>query len=249
MNENLKDWACSLSGCDGGNIDADIWLCGIEWGAGSYGDYYEKDLPDEIKNGKVTPKMSTFDWSDSITYPYGRSFAKLYMAINDQDVVAYKDVSSLSGNELFKLNLYPIAFDTTDHSLWHKNKLDVITGFENKYLFNVWCFFNRFPAFSNLRETKKPKLIICTGVDYLKDFLMFFGGNESINKLNVGSLSPESDSNSYERTYYWVILGENTLLVVIPFFSGRYGLNSNYLLQEMGRRIKNLLVKCRNSSA
>ncbi len=33
--ENFKDWACSLSGCDGGNLKADTWLCGIEWGGGS----------------------------------------------------------------------------------------------------------------------------------------------------------------------------------------------------------------------
>lgn len=29
---NFKEWACSLSGCDGGDINADTWLCGIEWG-------------------------------------------------------------------------------------------------------------------------------------------------------------------------------------------------------------------------
>jgi len=29
--KNFQDWACSLSGCDGGNLEADIWwLCGIE---------------------------------------------------------------------------------------------------------------------------------------------------------------------------------------------------------------------------
>ena len=30
--DNFKKWACSLSGCDGGNLMADTWLCGIEWG-------------------------------------------------------------------------------------------------------------------------------------------------------------------------------------------------------------------------
>jgi len=241
MDKNIRDWACSLSGCDGGNINADIWLCGIEWGGGSRDNYYKEYLPKEISSGKVFPNNDKFDWKDSITYPYGRSFAKLYSAIIGCKVEEYKQVSDLDGKELFKTNLYPIAFDSTDHNLWHENKLDEITGFENKYLFNTWCFFNRFPAFSRLRKKHKPKLIICTGVDYLRDFMMFFGGNENIDKLNTEKLIPKSDSNKYDRTYYWVRIDAHSLLVVIPFFSGRYGLNSNYLLQELGNKIK-LLV-------
>lgn len=32
MQQQVKEWACSFSGCDGGNPNAPIWLCGIEWG-------------------------------------------------------------------------------------------------------------------------------------------------------------------------------------------------------------------------
>jgi len=243
MNKNIRDWACSLSGCDGGNVGADIWLCGIEWGGGNLDNYYEKNLPHEISQGEVVSNLDKYNWKDSITYPYGLNFAKLYSAIKGRKVEDYKKVEKLSGEELFKLNLYPIAFNSTDHNLWHKNKLDEITGFENKYLFNTWCFFNRFPAFSSLRKKHKPKLIIGTGVDYLRDFLMFFGGIENIDKLSSDKIIPKSESNKYDRTFYWVNLDTNTLLVIIPFFSGRYGLNSNYLLQEMGTRIGKLLEK------
>lgn len=243
MDKNFREWACSLSGCDGGNIDANIWLCGIEWGGGSQGNYYEKDLPVEISKGAAIPPTDKYDWENSITYTYGRSFAKLYTAINGGQAENYTKVLNLSGKEIFKLNLYPIAFDSTDHNLWLKNKLNEITGFENKYLFNTWCFFNRFPTFSNLRKKHKPKLIICTGIDYLRDFLMFFGSNENIEELNTGKIIPKSEKNKYDRTFYWVNIDNNTLLVVIPFFSGRYGLNSNHLLEEMGERIKGLLEK------
>lgn len=242
MNENLKKWACSFSGCDGGNINADIWLCGIEWGSGSYenGKYYEKDLPDEIKKGAVEITNEKFDWKDSITYSYGRSFAKLYTAINSGEVKNYKSVSELSGVQLFKLNLYPIAFDSTNHNLWKDYKLEEITGFDNKYLFNTWCFFNRFPVFADVRKKKNPKLIICTGVDYFRDFLMCFSGGKNIDEIKTGIIKPVSKANKYDRTYYWVKI-EQTLLVVVPFFSGRYGLNSDYLLQKMGDKIKELL--------
>lgn len=70
---------------------------------------------------------------------------------------------------------------------------------------------------------------------------MFFGGNKNIDKLQFGKISPKTDTDKHERTYYWLKLDKSTLLVIIPFFSGRYGLNSDYLLQEMGGRIKGIL--------
>jgi hypothetical protein len=249
ISKEFKDWACSFSGCDGGNPNADIWLCGIEWGYIGKEDekenYYKKELPKEIKKG-VAETDSSFKWADSITYPYGRSFAKLYQAIQGENVESYKDVSNLIGDELFKLNLYPIAFNHTGHDLWHKYGVDKITGFDNKYLFNTWCFFNRFPAFTKFKKElkKRPKLIVCTGVDYLRDFLMCFGGNANIDKIKIGKIKPNSENNKIknsngERTYYYV-KSDETLLIVMPFFS-RGGLNSNHLLQEMGNRIRELL--------
>ncbi len=34
LKKEFIQWATSLSGCDGGNPEADIWLSGIEWGGG-----------------------------------------------------------------------------------------------------------------------------------------------------------------------------------------------------------------------
>lgn len=242
MDHNFRKWACSFSGCDGGNVDAETWLCGIEWGGGSVEGYYDNSLPKEISEGHFDVPLDKFDWKESIAHRYGISFAKLYMAIQGGEVTEYPKVAELNGKELFKLNLYPVAFDSTNHKLWHEHKLDRITGFESKYLFNIWCFFNRFPHFASLREKHKPKLIICTGIDYVKDFLMFFGGGSSVEKLQSDFIVPASETNKYNRQYYWLRLQPETLLVVIPFLSGRYGLNSNYLLQEMGNRIRMLMA-------
>lgn len=35
VNETFAKWAKSYSGCDGGNPERSIWLCGIEWGLSS----------------------------------------------------------------------------------------------------------------------------------------------------------------------------------------------------------------------
>lgn len=237
MDENLKNWACSFSGCEGGNENADTWLCGIEASGGS-DEYYENKFSGEIENGKVEANEK-FDWKTSITYPYGRSFAKLYTAINGGNVANYKDVAKLTGDELFKLNLYPISFKSTNHNLWNADIVKA-TGFENKNLFNTWCLVKRFPFFADIRKNKKPELIICTGVSYLRDFLIFFGV-ENINEVKVEGIEAKSDKNKrHKRNYYWVKT-DGTLLVVIPFFSGSNGLNSHYLLQKMGERIKDLL--------
>ena len=200
-------------------------------------------LPLQLANGAIEDSPDSYDWKDSIKNPYGRSFAKLYTAIQGREVETYREVGKLAGDEIFKTNLYPIAFNSTDSKLWHKHGLDEITGFESKHLFNTWCFFNRFPSFVKLRKANRPKLIICTGKDYLRDFLMFFGGINSSEKVKSASITPKSEANRYDRTYYWLRLDSDTLLVVIPLFSGSYGLNSNYLLQEIGCRIAGLLAE------
>lgn len=244
--ENFREWACSLSGCDGGNKNAQTWLCGIEWGGGSGDDgvYYKSTLPGQIAQGKYVPEGKAFDWQGSLNYPYGRSFAKLYAAIENHSVEQYYDLAmkTWNGSELFKLNLYPIAFDSTDLLLWHKYGLDKVTGFDEKHLFQTWCFVNRFPVFSKLRTENKPKRIICTGVSYLRDFFLCFGGNQnSSDSIQYEDIAPESSSSiQNKRRFYWVALDDTTTLFVIPFLSGQYGLNSNYLLQEMGKRIREL---------
>jgi len=246
VNENFKKWACSLSGCDGGNVSAETWLCGIEWGGGSSEDgiYYKKMLPEQIKAGAVTHAHTSFDWKDSVTYRYGTSFAKLFAAINGKDVKDYRDLALnyWDGSELFKLHLYPIAFDSTDGSLWQRNNLDELTGFDEKHLFQAWCFVNRFPFFSQLRSEKKPKRIICTGVSYLRDFFVCFGGSQSKSgPFQFEDIKNDPNGTStHIRRMYWVDLDEHTKLFVLPFFSGQYGLNSNYLRQTVGEKIKEL---------
>ena len=248
VSQNFRQWAYSLSGCDGGNLNADTWLCGIEWGGASTapGNYYD-ELEKEINAGEAEPYYKErFDWQESLTYPYGRSFAKLFSAIQGKNVEHYEQaVDELTGYELLKLNLYPIAFDSSDESLWKQYKLDEITGFDEKHLFQTWCFLNRFPLFTKMRQERKPKLIICSGISYLLDFFLCFAGDQNnCDEIHYEDIVPQSNSNKQnKRRYYWCSLdngtpGKDTMLVVIPFFSGPYGLNSDYLLQQMGNKIR-----------
>jgi hypothetical protein len=242
LKKEFIEWACSLSGCDGGNPDAKIWLSGIEWG-GVDKSYYQ-NLHQEISKGKYTPS-GLYDWKDSLTYPYGRNVAKLIAVIQGKDIGEYRQFANkCNGSEIFKMNLYPIAFRNTDDALWKKYGLDAITGFEEKHLFKTWCFLHRFPAVAALAKQKNPKVIICTGLSYLTDFFVCFAsGIGTETPINTDTIPPPNQSsNQYSRRFYWAKLVNGTALFVVPFFSGQYGLNSDHLILEMGKIIKNTIT-------
>ncbi len=126
----FRDWACSLSGCDGGNPKSSIWISGIEWGYAKSKDqsqedydaaikkYYREELSVEISKGKYVPD-DTYDWDEHLKYPFGISTAKLYTAIQSRPVEEYTTIVQKGENpNLFKLNLYPIPFRFAEDSLW-----------------------------------------------------------------------------------------------------------------------------------
>ncbi len=242
LKSNFIDWACSLSGCDGGNPKADIWICGIEWGCEKEKEasYYQIELAQEIAKGRQDPSKN-YEWMTSLKNPYGRNLAKLYSAVIGKDVSDYRNiVEKCDGSEIFKMNLYPIAFNNTVEKLWKEYSLNKLTGFEEKNLFKTWCFLNRFPVLSNLVNDNKPRLIIGTGISYLTDYFVCFASKTGVNTtIHYNELEGE---NSIKRTFYWAKLNNGTTLVVIPFFSGPYGLNSDYLIQETGLKISKLLA-------
>lgn len=240
--DNFIKWACSLSGCNGGDPKAKIWISGIEWGLGSdknnIDDYYLRRLPEEISKGAYTPPIDGYDLRNLVKYKFDASVAKLYCAIKGYEPKNYKNIiKTMNGSEIFKANLYPIAFRNTNQELWKKYKLDEVTGFKEKHLFKTWCFLNRFPAISKTISKDSPKLIICTGIGYITDFFACYAGNGNINKsINSGELDGK-------RRYCWAKLNNGSLLVVIPFFLGHSGLNSDKLKKEMGDKIRDLMHK------
>ncbi len=262
INKNLYEWVTSFSGCDGGNPTAKTWACGIEWGFSAtedvkdldsfYKNYYQNELKEEINKGKFIFKNDFYDWKDSFTYPYGKNVAKLYTAIySDMDIYEYENFINANiethKNDLFKLNLYPIAFNSTDDSLWRKYKVQDTLGFPDKASFNAWCATNRFPVFAEKVNEHKPRLIICTGVTYLNDFYNCFIGQGDKSYITSFQLTDNSDTNKHPRTCYKVIKNNQTAMFVIPFFSGSYGLNSSTLIKKLAEEIKKTLAELPNN--
>ena len=255
LKEKFKEWACSYSGCDGGDFKSKMWLCGIEWGFGKKReqteeeykkallDFYYRELPEEISKGTYMPKDSQYNVAEAWKYLYGQKVAKLYAAIKGQEVSqAWDFVPSCDGSEIFRLNLYPIAFPNEWGGFWEEHKLKVITGFESKQIYRTWCFLHRFPWIAEQVKQHKPKLIIGTGVGYLTDFVVSFGGTGMVENIHQETISaPLASTETTSRTMYWAKVGEETTLVVTPFFGGVHGLNSDALIQAFGKRVREVV--------
>ena len=209
----FKDWACSFSGCDGGNPEGD-WFCGIEFGTGdirgekdhtpeeyeqSVKNYYLQELNEEIQAGPVLLAKS-FNLSKNTQYPFGLKLAKLYAVIKGNNLQDHKKFAEqCKGEEIFKINLYPIPFADTDQEHWKKYELDKLTGLETKQAYMTWCAINRFPAFADKVREYGPKLILGCGLTFLTEFFMCFAGERGAEHINYKRL--EADGNS--RDLYW----------------------------------------------
>jgi hypothetical protein len=100
---------------------------------------------------------------------------------------------------------------------------------------------NRFPVFADLVKENRPNLIIGAGVSHLSDYFACFAGSVGLKTaISVGKLEPISEANSKTRSYYYAELNNETILAVVPFYSGTNGLNSYHLLSEMGKRLKQI---------
>ena len=255
LNDKFKEWACSYSGCDGGDFKSKIWLCGIEWGFSKdrdkteeqyqavLADFYSRELPEEISRGAYTPKDSQYNVAEAWKYQYGQKVAKLYAAIKGQEVSqAWDFAQRCNGTEIFRLNLYPIAFPNEWDGLWDEHKLKDVTGVESKQIYRTWCFLHRLPWIAEQVKQHKPKLIIGTGVRYLTDFIICFGGLGMAEHIHQETITAPSESTgTTSRNMYWAKVGEMTTLVVTPFLGSVHGLNSDALLQAFGKRISEIV--------
>ncbi|MFA5522451.1 MAG: DNA translocase FtsK [Castellaniella sp.] len=238
----LEAWVNSFSGCDGGSLEAQTWLCGIEWGSAGNSEqdaqerqtYYGKILPTEISRGSVALNQDyRFFTEESAQYPFNWALIKLYAAIHGLDASKYLDIS----DEVLKLNLFPIAFQKDDHALWSES-LQSAVDFPTKESFKTYV--SGFSRFAALRAAHKPRLIIGVGAMHARDFLKAFFGDAPV-RLQKNAIRPASTNGGQSNRYLRFARHDETLLAVIPFATRPNGLNSDYLLQETGKMIRDLL--------
>ncbi|UOO86694.1 hypothetical protein [Neisseria arctica] len=131
----------------------------------------------------------------------------------------------------YKINLYPIAFQSTDVSLW-QDEFSEIPGFQNKNEYINFCRKYRFIEMNRWVETYRPRLIICFGKSYSYDFNLAFSDG-------FRSFKEEIIEN---HVLQWKRNENGTIVAVLPFPSGASDLNSHLALQLFGERLTELLI-------
>ena len=236
---DFAEWAVSYSGIDGGNISGSTWFCGIENG----GEQKEGSL---IFTPQTLPPYVDHDVRKNFkNFQYNWKMLKLYSTILGFSAKEYKktyqDTRTFDqGSDTFKMNLYPIGFKNESDGLWSEWMFKT-TGFPSKPLYQAWCQLNRFPAIKSWVESNDPKMIICTGSTYLREFLMAFSGYEHLfadineSKLTKGSL-------------FWRVINDGKTILFITPFLGQGGLKSDAQIEECGLEIKSISEQCFNQS-
>lgn len=229
INDEFTNWAEGFSGCDGGNPFGRIWLCGIEFGGPGHTE--ETLIYDDVTNPPwVDPEKDEF-----IRYQYNWKAIKLLAALNGGECTDYKSffkeqLCFAKNSNYFKLNLYPIGFRDTSHHRWE----DWLhgTGFATKQRYLDWCEENRFPVLRGWLIEYSPRFVLCTGITRHEEFRSAFGdGTEEVIRGTAGG----KDFN------YFLTNDRKTLVAIIYFLGGRYGLRSDDQLTATGRQLGSVL--------
>lgn len=243
--EDFERLIGSWLGCDGGNPDARVWICGIEHGGG-FDDIKELVTEKSLKSieeafwdkefREKNPKYST--------WPYNQKVAKLMLAINQYCYSSNGQPICLDGykeymenmlytksGDSFKLNLFPFSSPSVSDSRWRDSyTIESLCGNRDEY--RKLCSQKRFVEFSKLRDERKPKVIIGTGITQSDNFLKAFGFRQ-YQKSEQWELSHNRKCHVYKD--------DSGALVVSPFFGGRYGMNRDRLLIELAEKVVALL--------
>ncbi|MFZ5796849.1 MAG: hypothetical protein ACOY3O_00335 [Thermodesulfobacteriota bacterium] len=238
VTSEFEKWAKGFSGCDGGNLETGkIWFSGIEWGLGFDSTAFNFDkYPSEKIEEWLDDYRDTFRKS-----PFDRGVVQLYSVMTGNKVGDYLKVAKeekvfARDSKLFKMNIYPLAFKRDGDELWNEGWYK-ITGLPTKSTYRAWCQQHRFPEIKKWVEKYNPKVVIASGVSYKADFLMAFAGPEQLYTLS--KIVPESIAEG--REFFWCEINNGkTILVIIPFLTGRWGLNSYDLIEKFGSRISEI---------
>ncbi len=239
VNRDFENWACSFSGCDGGNLAAPLWFCGIEWGGGAGADWLRKN----IDSGAISQPshINVHQIEEQFAYQFDQKLLKIYSVLTGEEASNYKAISIKNGyltkeGPIFKMNLYPVSFGNTSEDLWSRAHHE-ITGLATKSMYKALCQCKRFPMIKAWIQQASPKVVVCAGQTLYLEFIMAFCGIQEAHDVKT-KLTEVSIAN---RMIRWVMINDNkTLLVITPFFGNAYGLNSDEQLEGVAREITKL---------
>lgn len=186
-NLEFIEYALGFNDFDGGNPEAEIWICGIEPGG---------LLPDNLtynESRKDNNGLPYWDESYRATLKnehlnvwfFEQRVVKLLLELNK---IQTSNIEEFIQNELydeqgacFKINLYPL--NCFRLSVWTKNHIR-LSGFEDKDNYYQWCRQYRFARLTELVQRFNPSVLICTGKNVWDDFILAFAAQKYNTELD-----------------------------------------------------------------
>ena len=233
VTEQFKISALSFAGCDGGNPKSDVWFCGLEWGGEQRNELDKPIQENEIYSwshedfdgawlAQYNRKICWFLWYfHNLEWNNGENggvFVKRYNILHSQ----------LENGIGFKMNMFPIGFPNRNNVDWNET-LQTLTGLNSFNEYRQWCVTHRGEFFRNAVQKFQPKVIVCTGIGEVNNFMQFFTGNT------------EYETQVTEKFKFYHSKFKNTLICVVPFFGGAGGINSYAKMESLVTHIKALL--------
>ena len=205
----------------------------------------EEIFLEDVSSPNSIPDDDVVARTKELIYPYNVKLFKMYSVLLSKRTDEYKAVVekhkylSKTG-QLFKMNLYPLAFGNSKEDLWGEAHFK-LTGIPTKTIYRAWCQEHRFKQIHNWVTESNPKAIICTGVSLLQEFVMAFCGFENI----YSDFEPLQEVKTDDKTryFYWMPINHGkSLLFITPFFGNRYGLNEDEHFEDIGSKIREICV-------
>lgn len=233
VTEQFKNTSLSFAGCDGGNPQSDVWFCGLEWGGEQRNELDKPIQESEIYAwshedfegawlAQYNQKICWFLWYfHNLEWNNGENsdiFVKRHH-------ILYRQQENGIG---FKMNMLPIGFPNRNNIDWNTT-LKTLTGLNSFDEYRQWCVTNRGEFFRNAVIKYQPKVIVCTGISEVDNFMQFFTGKT------------EYENAITEKFKFYHSKFENTLICVVPFFGGANGINSYEKMESLVSQIKSLL--------
>lgn len=249
VNKEIKDWIASLSGFQGGNPNAEIWVCGLEFQKShiptqALGKLWTVENPPFVEDDATYLKNHKERFNESI-----REFVETFY--EKENLKLPTNIFAKDGR-VFKLNLYPLPQSGSEEV--YDEKIYIDSGLRTKSELRALCLEKgqRFDNFKELIQANKAtlKVIVCCSRDAVDTSLLAFAESsefyERKKQLIESQQSLENQIGKNKKYYEYCLLNSGVLLMVIPFLAGQAS-SLNGDLKQMARKIREIVDLKQNS--
>ena len=169
-----------------------------------------------------------------LRWPYNRKAFQLLSAMKGEDPRRYVEFARSARPfeagcvGYFKGNLFPAACNNI--GIWGQEHV-LETGFANKAEYQDWMRRTRFPIIKTWIARCRPKLLICSGITYVRDFLAMAEVHD-VPEPHIVTV------NGHDKRIYVSKTGLVPIVVTPHLSGGPHSLNSYQAISDTAEYIK-----------